>query len=81
MTFPLIFPLTFASSIFVEISTMPSWLQGFATNQPVSQTTDAVRGLMLGEPTGSSVWISLVWSLGLLVVLAPLAVNRFRKAA
>jgi ABC-2 type transport system permease protein/oleandomycin transport system permease protein len=81
MTFPLIFPLTFASSIFVQISTMPSWLQGFATNQPVSQTADAVRSLMLGEPTGNTVWVSLLWSFGLLLVLAPLAVNRFRKAA
>jgi len=81
MTFPLIFPLTFASTIFVPLYTMPTWLQGFARNQPVSQTTDAVRGLMLGLPTGSSVWISLVWSIGLLAVLAPLAVNRFRKAA
>ena len=81
MTFPLIFPLTFASTIFVPLSTMPSWLQGFARNQPVSQTADAVRALMLGTPAGSSVWISLAWSLGLILVLAPLAVNRFRKAA
>jgi ABC transporter DrrB family efflux protein len=81
MTFPLIFPLTFASNIFVQVSSMPSWLRGFANNQPVSQTAQAVRGLMLGKAHGQSVWVSLLWAVGLVAVLAPLAVNRFRRAA
>ena len=81
MTFPLIFPLTFASNIFVQIQSMPGWLQPFARNQPVSQIAQAVRGLMLGLPVGNSIWISLAWGLGLVAVLAPLAVNRYRRAA
>lgn len=81
MTFPLIFPLTFASTIFIPLDKLPWWLQGFANNQPVSQATDAVRSLMLGYPTGDSVWVSLLWSLGIISVLAPLAVNQFRKVA
>jgi ABC-type multidrug transport system permease subunit len=81
MTFPLIFPLTFASNIFVPLASMPPWLRGFATNQPVSQTAEAVRGLMLGKAHGQSVWISLLWAAGLVALLAPLAVNRFRRAA
>jgi ABC-2 type transport system permease protein/oleandomycin transport system permease protein len=81
MTFPLIFPLVFASVIFVQLSSLPWWLQGFANNQPISQATYAVRGLMLGQAHGNSVWISLAWSVGLIAFLAPLAVNRFRKAA
>lgn len=81
MTFPLIFPLTFASTVFVPITNMPGWLRGFATYQPVSQTCDAVRGLMLGSPHGASTYVSLAWSVGFILVLAPLAVNRFRKAA
>jgi ABC-2 type transport system permease protein/oleandomycin transport system permease protein len=81
MTFPLIFPLTFASTVFIPLSQLPWWLQGFANNQPVSQTTDAVRALMTGTPAGSSVWVSLAWSIGLIAVLAPLAVNQFRKIA
>ncbi len=81
MTFPLIFPLTFASNIFVPVSSMPWWLRGFANNQPVSQTAQAVRGLMLGTAHGQSAWVSLLWAMGLVAVLAPLAVNRFRRAA
>jgi len=81
ITFPIIFPLTFVSSIFVLVSTMPSWLQPFAINQPISQTVAAVRGLMLGDPHGQSTWISLAWAVGAIVVLAPLAVNRYRKVA
>ena len=36
MSFPLLFPLTFASSAFVPLQSMPGWLQGFASHQPVS---------------------------------------------
>jgi ABC-2 type transport system permease protein/oleandomycin transport system permease protein len=81
MTFPLIFPLTFASSIFVPIQTMPSWLQVFARNQPVSQTAEAVRGLMLGIPHGHSTWVSLAWAFGAVAILAPLATRQYKKAA
>ena len=81
ITFPLIFPLAFASAIFVLVSTMPGWLRPFANNQPVSQTADAVRGLMLGQPHGQSTWIALAWAIGAVCVLAPLAVNKYRKVA
>jgi ABC-2 type transport system permease protein/oleandomycin transport system permease protein len=81
MTFPLIFPLTFASSIFVPVYKMPGWLQGFANNQPVSQTAEAVRGLMLGTPHGHSTWIALAWALGAIIVLAPLSTARYRRVA
>src|SRR5664280_3288053 len=81
MTFPLIFPLTFASTIFIPLDKLPWWLPGFANNQPVSQATDAVRGLMSGTPVGNHVWVSLLWAIGMVAVLAPLAVNQFRKVA
>lgn len=81
MTFPLIFPLTFASTVFIPLAFLPTWLQGFARNQPVSQATDAVRALMSGTPIGNHVWMSLIWSAGIIAVLAPLAVNQFRKVA
>src|SRR5271154_2424217 len=81
MTFPLIFPLTFASTIFIPLLDLPSWLQGFANKQPVSETTTAVRALMTGTPAGNSIWVSLIWAIGLLAIRAPLAVNQFRKIA
>jgi ABC transporter DrrB family efflux protein len=81
MTFPVIFPLTFASAIFVPIAKMPGWLRPFAINQPVSQTAIAVRGLMDGTPHGESTWIALAWAFGAILVLAPLAVNKYRKVA
>jgi ABC-type multidrug transport system permease subunit len=76
-----IFPLTFASSIFVPVSKMHGWLQPFANNQPVSQCATAVRGLMLGTPHGASTWITLAWSVGAIAVLAPLATAQYRKVA
>jgi ABC transporter DrrB family efflux protein len=78
MSFPLLFPLTFASSAFVPPFTMPSWLQGFATYQPVSVTVAACRALMLGGPTATWVIQSVAWAVGFLVVLTPLAVGRYR---
>lgn len=82
--FPVLFPLTFASSAFVNVETMPGWLQAFAKNQPVSQVIDATRQLMLGGPSTlwstSNIWWALAWSVGLLVVLSPLAVWRYRRA-
>ena len=83
--FPVLFPLTFASSAFVPVTAMPGWLRVFATHQPVSQAVDAMRQLMLGGHSTlwstSNVWQALAWSVGFLVVLAPLAVLRYRRVA
>jgi ABC transporter DrrB family efflux protein len=78
ISFPLLFPLTFASSAFVPVAKMPSWLQGFATYQPVSVTVTACRALMLGGPTASWVIQSVAWTVGFVIVLVPLAVHRYR---
>ena len=82
-----VFPLVFASSVFVPVQTMPSWLQGFAENQPISVTTNALRGLILGGealPPGNTVagtvLMALAWATGILVVFAPLAVRMYRRA-
>jgi ABC transporter DrrB family efflux protein len=79
MTFPIIFPLTFASAIFVPLSGMPSWLQAFARNQPVSQAAEAVRGLMLGRPHHNATWLAIIWAIGAVLVLAPLATSAYRR--
>jgi ABC-2 type transport system permease protein/oleandomycin transport system permease protein len=78
ISFPLLFPLTFASSAFVPVADMPSWLQGFATYQPVSVTVTACRALMLGGPTAIWVFQSLAWTLGFLVLMVPFAVHKYR---
>jgi ABC-2 type transport system permease protein/oleandomycin transport system permease protein len=80
MAFPLLFPLTFASSAFVPVGSMPGWLQVYARHQPVSVVVDATRALMVGDPTSSSVLMALAWTIGLLAVLVPLAVRRYRRA-
>jgi ABC-2 type transport system permease protein/oleandomycin transport system permease protein len=79
--FPIIAPLVFASSAFVDTAFMPGWLQVFANHQPVSITIDAARNLVLDQPVGWSVVGSLLWSLGIVAVFAPLAVRRYRKVA
>ena len=86
MSFPVLLPLTFASSAFVPVSSMPSWLRGFATHQPLSVVVNAARGLMVGrlpgsEPTGTYVVQAIAWCLGIVVVLVPLAVRRYRQAS
>lgn len=79
MSFPVLFPLTFASSAFIPVSDMPGWLQGFANHQPVSIVVDATRALMIGGPTSFYVIEALAWCIGIFVVLSPLAVHSYRK--
>ena len=76
-----VFPLVFASSVFVPVQTMPSWLQVFARNQPVTQVVNAVRHLTQGNvgDGGTYIWITLLWVVGIIAVFAPLAVWRYRK--
>jgi ABC transporter DrrB family efflux protein len=78
MSFPLLFPLVFASSAFVPLSAMPGWLRGFATYQPVSVVVTSCRALMIGGPTSHWVIQALLWTVGILIVLPPLAVWRYR---
>jgi ABC transporter DrrB family efflux protein len=77
--FLITFPLVFASSAFTSPATMPHWLRTFADAQPVTHVADAVRALTQGRAVGDSVELSLLWSLGILVVAAALATWRFRK--
>lgn len=77
--FTLIFPLTFISSAFVPVESMPTGLQQFAEYNPVSIFVDAMRALWLGAPAGNSVWASVVWAVALVAVFAPLSVARYRR--
>jgi ABC transporter DrrB family efflux protein len=79
--FPIMAPLVFASSAFVPVETMPSWLQTFAAHQPVSVTASAVRALMLGGPLPSALLHALGWCAAIIAVCAPLAIWRYRRLA
>ena len=94
MTFPVIFPLTFASSAFVPTATMPSWLRAFADHQPVTTVINTVRDLTLGnvsaaqrhqlfagQSTTSLVVQSLIWTLAIGLVFGFLAVRRYNHSA
>jgi ABC transporter DrrB family efflux protein len=83
MSFPILMPLTFASTAFVPIQSMPGWLQAFVRVQPVSVVVDAARSLMVGGyyHSTSSVWFALLWIVGLLIVLVPLSVRQYRKTS
>lgn len=77
--FTLIFPITFISSAFVPVESMPSALQWFAEHNPITTVVDAMRDLWLGAPAGNAVWGAVAWSVALIVVFAPLAVARYRR--
>ena len=74
-----VFPLAFASSIFVPLETMKSGVRAFAEHNPITYTVNVVRALCLGTPVGNDIWYALAWIIGLLIVFIPLAVNRYRK--
>jgi ABC transporter DrrB family efflux protein len=76
-----VFPLTFISSAFVPVDSMPAALRWFAEINPFTILVDAMRALWVGQPAGNNVWGALVWSLAIIAVFAPLAVARYRRAA
>lgn len=84
----LVFPLTFISSAYVPVSSLPSWLQAIAQNQPMTPMINAVRSLTLGPEAVAVlghtpeyfVIRSLIWATGVLIVSMALAIVSFRRA-
>jgi ABC-2 type transport system permease protein/oleandomycin transport system permease protein len=80
-----LFPLTFASSAFVPVDTMPGWLQAFAKHNPISVLADSLRGLFHVNPamtTADTRWAliqSVLWIAGILLVFVPISVIRYRR--
>ncbi|MCU1364600.1 MAG: type transporter [Ilumatobacteraceae bacterium] len=83
----IVFPLTFVSSAYVPVGSMPGWMQPFARNQPVTAMVDAIRSLTLGDharavlghASGHYIGRALLWCVVLVVVFAPIAVGRYRR--
>jgi len=78
--FILIFPLTFVSSAFVPVESMPEALQAFAEVNPFTITVNAMRALFLGAPAGNAIWGAVLWSLGIAAFFAVLSVARYKRA-
>jgi ABC-2 type transport system permease protein/oleandomycin transport system permease protein len=76
-----LFPLTFVSSAFVPVQTMPGWLQAFANNQPITHVVNALRALALGTPMRDDLWLSLVWLAAIAAVFTPLAVRTYQRVS
>ncbi len=77
--FVVIFPLVFASSVFVPVSSMPAWLQAVAKVSPVTLTADTARTYALGGGVPGSLGGTAAWILGLLALFVPLCVWRYRR--
>jgi ABC-2 type transport system permease protein len=75
----LIMFLPYPSSAFVPIDTMPTWIHGFADNQPVTPVIETLRGLLLGLPVGASPWRAVAWCLGILVASVAASGVLFRR--
>jgi oleandomycin transport system permease protein len=80
VSFVVLMPLQFGSSIFVPTQTMPSWLEAFTDVNPLTHVANASRGLMMGEGAVAvpTLW-TLAWSVGLTAVMAPVAIAKFRR--
>src|SRR5580704_6582830 len=84
----LVFPLSFVSSAYVPVSTMPGWMQAFANHQPLTYMSDTVRLLteghaatqLVGQALGGTLLASLLWSAGIFVVFAPVTVWKLRRS-
>jgi ABC-2 type transport system permease protein/oleandomycin transport system permease protein len=77
--FTVLFPVTFVSSAFVPVASMPSWLQPIAEHNPFTYMVNAARALFLGLPAGDNVWLAVVWTVVIIAVFAPLAAWRYRR--
>jgi ABC transporter DrrB family efflux protein len=91
-TFTIVFPVVFASAAFVPIESFPSWLQGWASINPVTIWVDTFRVLSLGElytqneqyfrdvpSLGTLLWQSAAWVGAILAISVPLAIRVYRR--
>jgi ABC transporter DrrB family efflux protein len=84
----LVFPLTFVSSAYVPVSTMPGWMQGFANHQPMTPMCNTVRILtggsaaqqLLGHSLAYYLVPSLLWTAGIVLIFAPLATRKLKRS-
>jgi ABC-2 type transport system permease protein/oleandomycin transport system permease protein len=74
-----VFPIVFASSLYVPIASMPGWLQAFAKVNPFTPMVDTIRALSLGTGVAAALWKILVWDAAIILVFLPLALRRYKR--
>jgi ABC-2 type transport system permease protein len=79
MSMTVLFPLTFASNVFVETSTMPGWVQSFVEVNPITHLATAARGLMHGSVEAGEIGWVFLWSALLIAVFAPLTMRLYNR--
>jgi ABC-2 type transport system permease protein len=75
----ILFPLTFASNIFVDPSTMPGWLQAFVDVNPISHLVTACRDLMSGTAAVGQLWTVFAWCAGFVVIFGPITMRLYNR--
>lgn len=86
IVFPLAFPLTAVSNVFVAPELMPGRLGAVAEWNPLSATVAAIRELFGNPGLGGDTWaaqngilLAVLWPLALIAVFMPLAVRRYQR--
>ncbi|MCW3814049.1 ABC transporter permease [Micromonospora sp. DR5-3] len=86
IVFPLAFPLTALSNVFVAPDLLPRWLGAVAAWNPLSATVAAARELFGNPGIGGESWaaqhplvLAVGWPVLLIVLVAPLAVRRYQR--
>lgn len=74
----LLFPLSFASNIFVDPKTMPNWIQSIVEVNPITILVTAVRGSMEGNVTFEQVGLVILISAILTAIFAPITMYLYR---
>ncbi|MEH6792601.1 MAG: ABC transporter permease [Rhodococcus sp. (in: high G+C Gram-positive bacteria)] len=75
----ILFPLTFASNIFVDPATMPGWLRAFVDVNPVSFLVTSLRGLMQGDIDTGQLGVTLMLCAVLLAVFGPITMRLYNR--
>jgi oleandomycin transport system permease protein len=81
IVFLVMFPLTFGTSTFVPVNTLPGWLQSFTDVNPMTHLVGTLRGLMLGGPVQAHLLWTQQWMAILLAVFVPLALRAYGRRA
>ncbi|MEM9316623.1 MAG: ABC transporter permease, partial [Pseudomonadota bacterium] len=79
-SFLIVFPLTFASNIFVPVETMPGWLQAIVNNQPMTHAVNSTRAFLVTGEGYDAVWKLAIWMAAILIIFVPLATRKYREA-